>query len=205
MKTIILTTGTILLFAAMPVLAQTPDQTTATTTTAQPATTTTTTQSYNPPPEQTSQSAPRLYQANEVSVDLFGTDALGQHTINHPSEQRILHHSTLGAGVGLNYFFLRYLGIGGEGYTENTAHNFVDDADGNLILRIPLGETGLAPYAYGGGGHKFDPINTSYAQLGGGLEFRFIHNFGVFVDGRYVYADKIRDYGLARAGFRLAF
>jgi hypothetical protein len=146
-----------------------------------------------------------MYRANELSLDAFGTDTLGQHTINHPSTDRIRHNSVLGAGLGVNYFVTRYMGVGGDAYTENTAHNFVDNASGNLIFRFPIGETGLAPYAYGGGGYKFDPVSTVFGQAGGGLEFRFTHNLGVFVDARYVFADRIRDYGVGRAGLRWAF
>ena len=180
MKKEILALATTLLLATLPVLAA--DDTS----------------SYN-------SSRSDLFRANELSLDLFGTDTLGQHTINHPSVDRIRNNSLLGAGLGVNYFFIRYVGIGGELYTENTAHDLVDNASGNLIVRLPIGDTGLAPYVYGGAGHKWDPVETTFGQLGGGLEFRFTHNFGIFVDARYVIADRIRDYGVGRAGFRFAF
>jgi opacity protein-like surface antigen len=147
----------------------------------------------------------QLYQAQEVSLDLFGTDALDKHTIDHPSGHRIRHDSRLGAGIGVNYFFLRYLGVGGEAYSEDTRHNFVDNVSGSLIFRLPIGETGLAPYAFGGGGHQFDPVIASFGHVGGGLEYRFIHNVGIFVDARWVWTDHDRDYGLGRAGVRVAF
>jgi hypothetical protein len=150
---------------------------------------------------------PPIFRANEFQIEAFGTDSLNQHTIDHLSGDRIRHHSTLGAGLGVSYFFLPFLGVTGEGYTENTAHNFVDDADGSLIARIPisLGRFGIAPYAFGGGGHKFDPIEASYWQAGGGVEFRFGAHLGVFVDARYVGIDKIQNYGLGRAGIRYSF
>ena len=146
-----------------------------------------------------------IYRANELSIDGFGTDSIGHYTINHLSGDRVWHSSRLGAGLGLNYFITRYVGIGGDAYTENTAHNFVDNASVNLIFRIPIGETGLAPYVYGGGGHKFDPINATFWQLGVGLEYRFTPHFGLFVDARYVNAEKISDYGVGRVGARFAF
>ena len=94
-------------------------------------------------------------------------------------------------------------------YTENTDAHFVDDVDGSLIVRIPipLGNTGLglAPYGFGGGGHKFDPVEASYVHAGGGVEFRFTPHIGIFVDARYVWADHVKDYGLGRAGVRFAF
>ncbi|MDB6022628.1 MAG: hypothetical protein JWQ04_2485 [Pedosphaera sp.] len=146
-----------------------------------------------------------LYRDNEFSLDLFGTDALDKHTVDHPSGDRIRHDSRLGLGLGLNYFFIRYVGIGVEAYSEDTKHNFVDNVSGNLILRLPIGQTGLAPYVFGGGGHQFDPVDANFGQAGAGLEFRFCRNFGIFVDGRWVWTDRDRDYGLGRAGVRLAF
>jgi len=147
----------------------------------------------------------RLYRPNELSVDLFGTGSIGQQTINHLSGDRINHHGKLGAGAGLNYFFCRYLGIGGDAYAENTDRSFVDSTSGNLIARLPIGESGLAPYIFGGGGYQFDEVRQSFGQAGGGLEFRFTPNWGVFVDARYVMADKTENYGVARAGLRLSF
>jgi len=73
---------------------------------------------------------------------------------------------------------------------------------GSLIFRLPIGETGLAPYAFCGGGYQFDPVDTSFLHAGAGLEYRFTHNVGIFVDGRWVWSDRDRNYGLARAGFR---
>ena len=107
--------------------------------------------------------------------------------------------------MGLNAFFCRFIGIGGDVYTENTAHDLVDNASGNLIVRIPIDPIHLAPYVYGGGGYKFDPVHTSFGQFGGGLELRLVPNFSVFVDARYVLADRIADYGVGRAGIRISF
>jgi hypothetical protein len=146
-----------------------------------------------------------LYRANELSLDAFGTDSLGHYAVDHPSGHRISHDSRLGAGLGVNYFFLKYVGVGGEAYTENTSHNFVDDTDGYLKLRLPIGNTGLAPYIIGGGGYKFDPVGAAYYDGGVGLEFRFTPHIGMFVDARYVNANHIHDYGLGRAGITFAF
>jgi hypothetical protein len=32
-----------------------------------------------------------FYQANDISLDLFGTDALDKHTFDHPSGHRVRH------------------------------------------------------------------------------------------------------------------
>jgi hypothetical protein len=63
----------------------------------------------------------------------------------------VVNDGRLGAGVGLNHFFTRYFGIGGDAYTENTGHRFVDNASGKFIGRFPIESIHLAPYVYGGG------------------------------------------------------
>lgn len=146
-----------------------------------------------------------LYRANEFSIEGFGLGTVNQYTINHPSGDRVRHNGRLGAGAGLSYFFTKYIGVEGEAMTQNTAHNFVDQSGGSLVLRFPIGNTGLAPYVFGGGGHLFDPRPGSYGHAGGGLEFRFMPNFGIFADGRYVWTDRIGNYGEGRAGIRIAF
>jgi hypothetical protein len=146
-----------------------------------------------------------LYRANEVSLDMFGTGSINEQTINHISGDRIDHNGRLGAGLGLNYFVTPYLGIGGDGYTENTAHNFVDSTSGSLIGRLPLGQSGVAPYIFGGGGYQFDQVDQKFAHAGAGIEFRFTPHAGVFADARYVFADKTDNYGVVRAGLRFSF
>jgi len=146
-----------------------------------------------------------LYRSSELSFDAFGTAALGEHSIEHLSDHRIRHDTRLGLGIGLNYFFCQYVGIGAEAYTENTSRNFVDDVSGSLIFRYPIGQTGLAPYGFAGAGYKFDPIDGKFAHLGAGLEFRFTPHIGIFVDARYVFVERESDYGLGRLGFRFAF
>lgn len=151
------------------------------------------------------QSPPNLYRGNELSLDAFGSDALGQSAIEHASGNRISHSSRLGAGLGINYFITRYVGLGAEAITENTAHSFMDGASGSLILRLPIGQTGLAPYAFGGGGHQWGPIVANYGVAGVGLEYRFTPHTALFLDGRGVFSNKAGNNGLARAGFRFAF
>ncbi len=145
------------------------------------------------------------YQPQEISVDLFGSGSLGQTTLEHLSGDNIKHDGRLGAGAGLNYFFTRNFGVGIDAYTENAGHSFVDSASANLIVRFPLGQSGFAPYLLGGGGRQFDPIELWYGQAGLGLEYRFTHSVGIFLDGRYVFTDGTPNYGLFRGGVRLAF
>jgi hypothetical protein len=165
--------------------------------------TTSSTYTQTTPTTQTTSS--ELYRPSEFSVDLFGGGTLNQHEFDHLSGDTIRHDGRLGLGAGGNIFLTRYIGIGGDFYTENPNAHFVDQASGSLILRVPIGETGLAPYIFGGGGHMFDPTTASFGHGGAGLEFRFCQNVGLFVDARYVFTDQIGNYGLGRAGLRIAF
>jgi hypothetical protein len=145
------------------------------------------------------------YRANEVSVDAFGSASLGKYSLDHISGSRVRHNTRLGAGAGLNYFFTRYIGIGADAYSENTTGAAIDSASANLILRLPLGESGFAPYIFGGGGHQFDPARVWFGQAGGGMEYRFTPHVGVFLDARWVLPDETKYYGVARLGMRFAF
>jgi hypothetical protein len=161
-------------------------------------TTTTTTQ-------QNTTSDLSLYRDQEFSIDLFGSGSINNETINHLSGNSVEHHSLVGGGGGVNFFFCRYVGVGAEGEYENSSHHFLDSASGNLILRLPIADTGIAPYIFGGGGHQFDQIDQNFAQGGAGVEFRFTEHIGLFLDARYVFADKTEDYGVGRAGLRFSF
>jgi hypothetical protein len=147
----------------------------------------------------------QLFRGNELSLDGFATGSDGSYTIDHISTQRIRKNTQGGAGVGLNYFFTRYVGIGADAYSENTTGTFIDNASGNLILRLPLGESGFAPYAFGGGGHQFNAAKLSFAQGGAGIEYRFCQHVGVFIDARCVWPNEAKYYGVGRAGLRFAF
>lgn len=147
-----------------------------------------------------------VFRGNELSLDLFGGGTLDEHDVNHINGSRIRHNGRAGVGGGLTYFIVKYIGIEGEVYSENPDHSFIDEASGNLILRIPIefGSMGLAPYAFGGGGHQFDPFEDTFGQAGAGLEFRFTPHFGIFSDARWVFTDHHGDHGMGRAGIRFA-
>ena len=146
-----------------------------------------------------------LFRANELSVDAFGTASEGEHTIDHISGARVRHETGLGAGFGVNYFATRYLGLGVDTYSESTKRNFFDSISANLTLRIPLGQSGFAPYVFGGGGHQFDLTRVWFGQFGAGIEYRFTPNVGVFTDARWIFPDENKNYGVARLGLRFAF
>jgi len=147
----------------------------------------------------------KYYRANELSVDAFGSGSIGEYTINHLSGNRVRENTRFGAGAGINYFITRNIGIGGDAYSENTTGAFVDSASGSLILRLPLGQSGFAPYIFGGGGYQFDMAKQGFVQAGGGMEYRFTRHVGVFIDARGVVPHETKYYGVGRLGLRLAF
>ena len=148
------------------------------------------------------------YRANELSFDAFGTAAIGEYTIEHLANQSpnsVRKDTQFGVGAGVNYFATRYIGIGAEAYSQNTTGVFIDSASANLLLRAPLGQSGVAPYLMGGGGHQFDDAKYWFGQAGGGLEYRFLKHLGLFIDARVVWPNETKAYGVGRAGLNFSF
>src|SRR3954469_1909820 len=94
----------------------------------------------------------------ELQVDVFGAYQVGEG----PNHAGPIHDHGWGGGIGINYFFSRYIGVGVEGYwiaaKENSAASGADRFDnddhsrttfhninGSLIFRLPLDESCLAP------------------------------------------------------------
>jgi len=146
-----------------------------------------------------------FYRAKELSIDAFGSASMGKYSIEHISGSRVSHDTRLGGGLGVNYFFNRYFGLGADAYLEDTKGSFIDSTSVNLIARLPIGQSGFAPYAFGGGGYQFDMARVWFGQFGAGMEYRFTRNIGAFIDARLVVPDETGDYGLARLGLRFAF
>lgn len=158
------------------------------------------------------------FKDQEFSLDLFYS-----YNDGRPGSNRYFHDGS-GGGVGLNYFFARYVGIGVEGNwwagarkhdDNNDRHHHHNDDDtvlhqvtGNLILRYPveMGSFCFAPYLFGGGGGTFDGDKTGFGDVGTGIEFRFTRNVGFFTDWRWNFMGKSRnDVDTTRAGFRIVF
>lgn len=112
----------------------------------------------------------------------------------------------LGGGVGVGYFFNRYVGLDfnyGLYATDSEHHQF----DGNLILRAPIDSLCIAPYLLVGGGFATNGTTQGNYQAGGGIDVRFSpSNIGVFAEGAYHWAaDDDSDYTLVRLGVRIPF
>jgi hypothetical protein len=180
--------------------------------------------------------APCLFRDNEFQIDAFGLGYFNQggNDFNYYgfNIDGISGRPAWGGGLGINYFFSRYIGIGLEQdlYGRNSGNSPWDAGYtrwatiGNLFLRYPICSWNLAPYImiggganYGstpkvdiGNGQRIGTFNSGqgFGHVGGGLEYRFTETIGVFSDARYIYSGVA---GLAnnnlmwRYGLRFAF
>ena len=117
------------------------------------------------------------------------------------------HNSGFGGGLGANYFFMRYLGVGADANVTSTS-NGLWTFSGSLIARYPIeaGHFCIAPYALAGGGFQTDGVNAGTWHVGGGLEWRATPHLGIFTEGRYTWAgDHIEDTVQVSVGMRFVF
>lgn len=146
-----------------------------------------------------------LYRANELSVDAFGSASIQRYTIDHVSRARVRQNTRLGLGAGVNYFFTQNMGISADAYAEDTRGAVIDSSSVSFTYRFPLGQSGFAPYAFGGGGRHFEDVRTWFAQVGAGVEYRFTPHVGMFLEARGVVPNETKYYTVGRLGMRYAF
>jgi opacity protein-like surface antigen len=160
--------------------------------------------------------APPCFADREWQVDLFGA-----YAFSSSSQDNLFGDHAWGGGLGVNYFFSRYVGLGLEGTLLDPRHgrDVMGQAGLNLFVRFPNDTTCLAPYIFLGGGavfnaeeldaDDFDRNNDDAlweGHAGVGLEYRFNPRFGVFADGRFTVVEKNdNNFTTIRTGFRLSF
>jgi opacity protein-like surface antigen len=121
------------------------------------------------------------------------------------------HADGFGGGIEVNYFFMRYLGVGVDGNIYEGDANGVWDATGRLIARFPIdngvGGLCIAPYIFAGGGVLTDSILVGTWHVGGGLEYRATQQIGIFAEGRYTWGGEDGEFNAAQArvGVRFVF
>jgi len=64
---------------------------------------------------------------------------------------------------------------------------------------------GLAPYAIFGGGTQWDGRAEGIADVGGGLELRFLEHWGIYSDARWIVRNGAQHYTAIRAGVSYEF
>ena len=138
------------------------------------------------------------FRGGELQVDAFGSGAFYQQG-----------NPLWGGGLGLNYFVTKYIGLGVEQTYAGNETSSEWGTFGNLFLRYPICSWNLAPYVVAGiGGLYGDKSNGTFAgTVGGGLEYRFTKNIGIFSDARWLYNGQAIDNGavLVRTGLKFAF
>jgi hypothetical protein len=139
------------------------------------------------------------FKDQELQLDLFGS----WNGTNHDNP----HSIGFGGGGAVNYFFIKYLGVGIDGDVYDGGNRAVANFSGRLIARYPIeiGSFCIAPYAFGGGGLLFDDITVGTWHAGGGLEWRATHKLGIFTEGRYTWGGADVDTVQVRAGVRIVF
>lgn len=144
------------------------------------------------------------YQAKEFAVSTFAT---------YQASGAVTGDSQWGAGIQADYFVTKNIGV-----SLATSKNRFDDGAffQNLsigpVIRLPISDTGFAPYALGGIGFDFDHQNDRYYYAGGGVEYRgkwLPKHLSVFVDAQYQWRDYLPAGGqnatVARSGIRWTF
>jgi hypothetical protein len=139
------------------------------------------------------------FKNNEWQLDLFGSGAFYQQG-----------QPFWGGGAGLNYFFLKYFGLGVEQTLAGREQSSTEwGTFGNVYLRYPICSWNIAPYAVAGLGAVYADgrEGTLAGTVGGGLEYRVTDNIGIFTDARWLYNTNNGNSGavLARTGIRFAF
>jgi len=157
---------------------------------------------------------PCLFRDQEFQIDAFGLGYFNQggnnFTFNGQNAPGVGGRPMWGGGLGLNYFFARYFGVGIEQdlFGRNSGQNDYSDAGatrwatlGNLYVRYPICSWNLAPYLMVGGGAIYGntpkmttPVGTykiagqGVGHVGGGLEYRVTETIGLFSDARYMFS-----------------
>lgn len=143
-----------------------------------------------------------LFPNNQLSLDVSGVYHKSFGTFGSQFDDS-WRHGTFGGDVGIDYWFCKYIGIGADswGLSKGT---LLHDVDGNLFLRMPVADSGFAPYLMGGAGRNFGP-DRMLEDCGAGVQFKFNTHIGIFTDWRYIFAEKMSNSTLVRAGLQFSF
>lgn len=147
------------------------------------------------------------FRANEWQIDASVVGAGGNY--NGKSGGGV------GGNLGVNYFFTKYIGVG----IDDSVGGFwpwsgagavgVDSLQADLLLRYPICAWNLAPYLMVGGGATWGPASQGDGNVGGGIEWRFAQNVGLFADCRWLYGSGAPNGNLSmaypRVGLRFNF
>jgi hypothetical protein len=134
---------------------------------------------------------------NTAPAEKFAVDVFGNYNVKH---------DIFGGGVGLSYFFDRYIGVGASVQRDGADGKFSDGLfiDASLILRYPIDQWKVTPYAFAGAGRSTE-VNDWGAHVGIGLEVGVFHHVNVFTDYRQIFRQSYVNDGNIRLGLRFGF
>lgn len=145
------------------------------------------------------------FRAHEWQVDVSVAGRTGM--INSHSG-----YEGIGGNLGISYFFTKYLGVGidnsvGGGFLTGKPSTAYDQFQADLLVRYPICAFNFTPYIMIGGGSSWAVVTQGNGNLGGGLEYRFTPNVGLFADCRWLYGTDrgVLSEALPRVGIRFAF
>jgi len=149
-----------------------------------------------------------FFSAQEFSLDLFGSYSNPEGQFNELFKTSF-NHGYWGGGAGANYFITRELGLGADFNVSSKPNDLrlVDQVTGSLIFRLPLWDSGIAPYLIGSGGRGISPQYEWVYGGGIGVELRPNPTTGLFSDVRFLWAEKTTADNrlLIRFGVRIVF
>lgn len=143
------------------------------------------------------------YQAKEFALSTFGV---------YQASGAVTGDSQWGAGIQADYFVTKNVGIT-LATTKTTFGGglLIQNLSIGPVIRLPIADTGFAPYVLGGVGFDFDNQNDRFYYAGGGVEFRPQWRFkhvSVFTDAQYQWRDYLQansDAAFIRTGVRWTF
>lgn len=135
--------------------------------------------------------AEESYRASEFSLEGF-------YATSTPDFEA----ETGSAGVGLNFFPWRNLGLGVSTAVGNLNGPLIDSVSLRGIYRVPIEKTAL--YGYGGSTRLLKREEWTI-DLGVGAEHRFSPNFGPFIEAGMVKLLKHSAEATGRVGLRVSF
>ena len=134
------------------------------------------------------------FKAPDFTLDMFGTWA---------DQNRHGEDDKFGGGLGLTYYIVRYFGVSADTWIDEWKAPY--RANANALLRLPLGNSGIAPYGIGGGGREWKYDTQWSTHAGAGLQFKLNPHTALFGDWRRVFPEDTPDHHLVRFGMNVGF
>jgi len=107
-----------------------------------------------------------------------------------------------GPGIGVNYDFTPNIGVGVDTYSDGFRLPYMLNASFIYTFHTTWM---LNPYGFAGFGRQWEHASQWTEHVGAGVEYETKFGPGLFVDGRWVFANETANYGAIRFGVRVRF